>query len=572
MKLHFRDVGSESHSQGVTPLLFSGSALGSSVPHDEDLEEHLLMGQNAAPSNIPLRTGTANRSQAQPRSHSRCGHGPAFLYILGILIAFAVPFLVPLAFSRVIRAIDRLSVHSPSGNQNSSEKQLFRTSDSTGLRATDANAAPKFRDVPPNVQDNAKPVHVARLSAGQDSHAWSGGFAQSTDSGSQSARQLQTSASPSERTDSLMSKDARAALNPQLGEYSRGNSRHERSSYADSDLKPPYMQGEVASGYLPLNPSFPVSDQHHPTPLQRNNVDSFPKDASHFAGSNSASVGVSTEHSQSAHAFEDGSMIRKIGLPDTHDRPLAPWLASGPETSMNSPKASSPVTFVSDIARSDLKKVSDPWREHAVVHNQRLFLSKTFENRLNADVAPILASRGKEIWGDFAAECYEHWQSSFMFDQSPKLEAELKLTVSCGEGNTCTLSPKLSDFNGVQVSLGGGDGHAHFVRTFSRENVEIHRWGPLTGSLRAKLLDSSMLVVRRYCNNPPSSRIKVMSVGEIRAFLRVQTAGYSNSRPVEDTESVSDAPFIYETHPHYHIQTSAKRAVPAVAGSEISHL
>jgi hypothetical protein len=557
MKLHFREVGSDPYNQGVTPLLFTGSALGTSTHDEDDLEENLVMGQNTTPTVLQQRMSSSTRPQDPSRPISRCSNGPALLYILGILVAFAVPFCVPLAFSRVIRVFDRFSIssvtdirkNSPAHHELQASNSIERTGMETISYSPSQYSPPSFQDHERGGQAQRLPENAFIPSNQRNGH----------DSVPENPKQVRVN---------IASTTTDCATMPRKTE-GEGDSRPcSSSASAGTSGRNPH-QPEMGSTYVRMDKGVRTSSSGlEPYPSSHGGKQ-LPSSMTQKGGilvplSERPSLDLrnspdmrATEHLKAAEVTRD---IEKDGS----RRPsLAHWVSPSSVMAIHARDQERLPSSSSDLGNVDVKKISDPWSEHVAVQNERLYLSKTFENRLNADVGPVLAAN-EALWGDYPALCNEGWKVSFMLDQSPKLEAEMELTVACGEGQTCTIRPRLHNLNGVRVSTAGTDDKVHYVRTFTPNNVESHRWGPLKGPLRAKLLGSSTLVARRYCKSPAQSRFKVMSVEMVQEYFGAAMSNLSTLRGPERVSSPDD-PFVYEAHPHYHIQTSEDNKVSTAA-------
>jgi hypothetical protein len=557
MKLHFREVGSDPYSKGVTPLLFTGSALGTST-HDEDaLEENLVVGQNRTPTVLQQRMSSSTRPPGPSQPNSRCSNGPALLYILGILVAFAIPFCVPLAFSRAIRVFDRLSISSVTDIHKNApayhELQAANSIERTGLETRTFSTS---QYSPPSFQNHERGGQAPRL---PENHFIPSGQKNDLASVPENTKQ------PRANIVSTMTDCATMPRNT----GGEGDSRPCSSSASAGTSGRNPRQPEMGSTYVRIDKGGrTLSSRMAPYPSSHG-VKQLPSLMTHESGmavplhERPNSDLLNSPDMRATEGLKTAKVTRDIEQDGSRRPSLAPRVSPSSEMAIHTQDPQRLPSPSSDLGNVEVQKISDPWSEHVAVQNEHLYLSKTFENRLNADVGPVLAAN-EVLWGDYPALCNEGWKVSFLLDQSPNLEAEMELTVACGEGQTCTIRPRLHNLNGVRVSTAGTDDKVHYVRTFTPNNVESHRWGPLKGPLRVTLLGSSTLVARRNCKIPAQSRSKFMSVEMCQKYLRAAMSNLSTLR-VPESVSSTDNPFVYEAHPHYHIQISEENKVSTAA-------
>lgn len=503
MKLHFRNSGADSYSQGVTPLLIPGSASGSAVVNGGNVgpgsvsNMHPVMspsGVNSAyaAGSAPLGNPATRRT---PGIHLGCSFAQALLYVLGVVLVFTLPFAVPVAYSHAVKAVDRFGTTVRRSFHQDPPTAAIETGGSADESVASVPALPSVGQVQrPAGLDGAPPLfetsptasrpvsHEAGQPAGEPPAASSldssaaGAFAVS--SGSEGA--------PAEPTGAISGEAGGTSARP----------------------------AAANSGEAPRVPD-PVGQPHGQLSL----------------GDPPAEESIRTASSEESQGGIAGSEPAALG-----------WASS-------------------DMSHTDgHEPVVDPWIPHVEVENGKLLLSRTFESRLNADVAPHLAEGADDFWGGAGPPCAGS-SVSFLFDQSPRLEAVLHVATSCGEGRSCVITPVLRDFRRTEISLGDAGDLVHYVRTFNQDNVELHKWGPLRGALKMMLTDTAMLAVRRSCQDPLASSVRITSVAQIRAFLKLQHARRATG-PTASVASVDKA-FVYNAHPHHHI--GARGAQPSSA-------
>lgn len=207
---------------------------------------------------------------------------------------------------------------------------------------------------------------------------------------------------------------------------------------------------------------------------------------------------------------------------------------------------------------------ADSWSPHIEVKNGRLLLGKTFERRLDADLAPMLSESSHELWG-VSAPCLNA-KLHFDLENSPQLEAELQISTKCGAGKSCVITPRLYNIYRTVVSVGEPGEIFHFVHTFDANNHEVQKWGPLRGTLKVSLTKNSVLSVRRTCDDPLASITRQLSVAEIGSLIyNHHSRSGSKSIATSAMKAVAKTLF-YHGDPRLHINNqAAELGAPSVA-------
>lgn len=211
----------------------------------------------------------------------------------------------------------------------------------------------------------------------------------------------------------------------------------------------------------------------------------------------------------------------------------------------------------SDSATRTIKKEhsADSWIPYIEVKNGKLLLGKTFERRLDADLAPMLSESSYELWGA-TAPCLNA-KLHFDLENSPQLEAELQISTKCGAGKSCVITPRLYNIHRTVVSVGEPGETFHFVRTFDGNNHELQKWGPLRGTLKVSLTKNSVLSVRRTCDDTSVSSTRQFSVAEIGSLIyNHHSRSGSKSNASSAMKAVAKTLF-YHGDPHSHINNQA---------------
>lgn len=197
--------------------------------------------------------------------------------------------------------------------------------------------------------------------------------------------------------------------------------------------------------------------------------------------------------------------------------------------------------------------VVDEWHKYAMVRHGNLYLSETFEARLNEQVARRIYEKHPEIFGRQVQEgnCGGKEEVSFSFKASPRIRAELEIVTRCGHGgSSCTIKSEVDDLRRLHVNVGPGNGGEHFLRADGGAGSGGVWWGPLEGPLKVRLKESSMVVLRRVCGAERRFVWRVLSVGQIKQILReieeVERGGGKGESGLFDV-------FRYDAHPHEHI-------------------
>lgn len=166
----------------------------------------------------------------------------------------------------------------------------------------------------------------------------------------------------------------------------------------------------------------------------------------------------------------------------------------------------------------DVKPVRDVWSRYAVVRHGNLYLSETFEQRLNTEVAGRLYRQYPDIFGA-TEEC--RWRESvgFALSKSPRIAAEVEIVARCGEAvhSSCTMHAQIEDLRRLYVNVGLGE-TGHFVTADETRYSSRVRWGPLRGPLIVRLRDWSVMAFRRFCDGQVVNT-RVLGVAELKGLL-----------------------------------------------------
>lgn len=207
---------------------------------------------------------------------------------------------------------------------------------------------------------------------------------------------------------------------------------------------------------------------------------------------------------------------------------------------------------------SNTERFHDPWLPHAHIHDRTLDIAKTFENRLNNDVAPLLERMSDRLWPRSTAACGGRPSVRFVTSESPHVDIQLEIATGCGVEGSCTLRPILRDFRSMHVSLDENEKDAHFIRTFGADGNELNSWGPLKGELRARLLDDAQLLIASSCPQGKPG-LRMISVADLRVLLRryhLETAPENGSNTAGQRSPQEEA-FEFNSVPLYHLSHSA---------------
>lgn len=214
-------------------------------------------------------------------------------------------------------------------------------------------------------------------------------------------------------------------------------------------------------------------------------------------------------------------------------------------------------------ASDRLEPMLDEWNKYVVVRHGNLYMSETFEARLNEEVAGKVFERHPEIFGHVQRDCGGRPDISFSFNTSPKIQAELEIVTQCGpEGSSCTLRPGIDDLRRLHVNVGSGQAGEHFLTADATRESERVTWGPLVGPLKVKLLEDSMLALKKTCPDPQGSSTRILSVDQLKMILReiARREGSLRLRGKQDggygMEGSRFDVFRYDAHPHHHIGQS----------------
>lgn len=507
MKLHFRSSGGDSYSHSVTPLLTSGSASGSTVTpagHGNSVPSRLQPVMSMSDANSTRTRGSAplgNPATRHTAFPARCGQGQAVLYVLGIVLVFALPFAVPVAYSHAIKAADR-----------------FSTTVRHGFTQTVSNPALSIQEQSP-------------LSM--------------------------------ESTSALSSGNIPAVPIPQSSIQSTGDSGGS------------IMQSLSENG-LEHDRTFPRTGDH-PSSLA-SGPKAFGAEAERRIGSTELTAG------DSSHAPSIGKATNSVTETDWEGlhEPTAYSLPSSDKGSL--PAALSEVgdgghvssnpshSNILEPASRDLvshgrhEPQTDPWIPHVEIENGKILMARTFERRLNAEVAPRLAQRGEELWGRGVGSCTGA-AVTFSIDQSPTLEAELHIATKCGGGKSCVIKPQLRDFRNTEISLGDGADSVHYVQTKSQDSREVHKWGPLRGTLKVILLDSTILHITRSCEDPLASSSRLISVRDMRNAFQPQHEESSKLSTGPSMKALVEEALSYHAKPHHHMTAADSSAARQASSS-----
>lgn len=197
------------------------------------------------------------------------------------------------------------------------------------------------------------------------------------------------------------------------------------------------------------------------------------------------------------------------------------------------------------------ERTRDKWGKYVVVRHGNLYLSETFESRLNEEVARRIYGKYPKIFGEIEQDCVGKEEVSFSFKASPRIRAELEIVTRCGDGgSSCTIKSEVDDLRRLHVNVGPGNRGEHFLRADATVESGSVSWGPLEGPLKVRLDESSMVLLRRVCAGERGSAWRVLSVGQIKHILReIEEA---EGRVGRGESGLFDM-FRYEAHPHEHI-------------------
>lgn len=561
MKLHFRNNGAESYSQGITPLLIPGSASGSAVVNggvDSFPSMQPVMSVSDIQSNHPqgsaLLGGPATQTRREGLGRGICSRWRATFYIFTALLVIALPFAVPVAFSHAIRAVDRF---------NTTIRRGFQHSPFGGNIAERGIRPPVSVEMPIGHQDIGEIGDTGDTAQSSIEAHGSTGSASLGEVQAEPSSDLNNQGNNGEITTPHPTKEGPAtgtgeASNPTNADTlstsqplpSKGGVEGAQGSMDDF---PEYSRN--TSGELSRDASMTSSDQAPEVPpaAQGTSQEIYPEktmtahDTASSEGLDVSQADSSGESTLStprvdsgAAAVDESSLQHLAGDPES--------AVSSSELSSSQPLQVASSDFVNPDRRGPLK---DPWMPHIELHDGKLQIARTFERRLNADIAPILASHADELWPNASQPCADA-VLTFDLDDSPNLEAELRIVTSCGVGKSCTIRPRITDFRKAEISLGEPGEEVHYVRVLDENKVEQHRWGPLKGTLRIGLTDSALIPIRTICANPVASSNRVLSVGELRSAVEA----YAQPKQVDvdrrESHSTHEA-FSYNAHPHHHI-------------------
>lgn len=496
MKLHFRNTVGESYSHSVTPLLNPGSAPGSTVTpagHGHSVPPRLQPVLSMSDANSQRTRGSAPLGNPATRNtgpfQARCGQGQAILYVLGIVLVFALPFAVPVAYSHAIRAADRFSTTVRHGFTQVYNNPALSVQEQSPLSLESASFTSG------SVQEPLIPQSSVQSEG---------------DGGGGAMKQLSEKDLDPERTSAINSN------HPDSLAYGSHRSEAEAESrIGTTDL----MVGE--SGRAPSTTKLTNSGgetewkaSNEPTAYSLSSPDK-----------RSPPLPL-IEESEGGHAYSNPS----------HEGTLEPASRD-----------------LINPSRHEAK--TDPWIPHVEIQNGKILLARTFERRLNADVAPQLKDKGEELWGREMSSCVGA-AISFSIDQSPKLEAELHIATKCGGGKSCIIKPLLKDFRSTEISLGDEADSVHYVQTKSHDSPEQHKWGPLRGALKVILLDSTVLHVHRSCEDPLASSSRFISVRDLRNVFQARHEEPSKLNTGPSMKALVEEALSYHAKPHHHVTTA----------------
>lgn len=206
----------------------------------------------------------------------------------------------------------------------------------------------------------------------------------------------------------------------------------------------------------------------------------------------------------------------------------------------------------------------DEWNKYVVVRHGNLYLSETFEARLNEQVGWRIYKKHPEIFGGQGeGDCGGSAEVSFSFKASPRIRAELEIVTRCGHGrSSCTIKSEVDDLRRLHVNVGPGNGGEHFLRADGGAGSGGVWWGPLDGPLKVRLKESSMVVLRRVCGGERGFVWRVLSVGQIKQILReIEEVERNGKKEGERGESGLFDVFRYDAHPHEHIDRAAEKGL-----------
>jgi hypothetical protein len=563
MKLHFRNTGAESHSQGVTPLLIPGSASGSRVVNSGNVhgsapgmqpvmppsDVNSIHSQGSAPLGNP-----ATRRAGPLRAG--CLHGPAILYILGIVLVFALPFAMPVAYSHAIQVVDRFSTTVRRGfNNYAGDNSLpFQVQAPLSLSAdTDTSDVVNRRGSAATGLGNQASANLgtATTTPAPDDGSRLGQVQHRSELVADADQADASSSKPSEVPTQGASDFREVALNPMEGES--------RAPHDD----------DAAAGAVNLRREEPRSvgalDREAVEPSTTLATSTLPgaKDSVRQTGMEEQGAEIVGESVISGHA---GGGVA----------PEAALLSGSTTNGMNSEgfvaenNDGATPNATRDVSNSNGHEIAiDRWVPHVEVMNGRLLMARTFERRLNADVAPTLAKSGDELWGSSGVPCIGS-SVEFSFEQSPKLEAQLHIVTNCGPGKSCVITPTISDFRRTEISVGDASDPVHFVRTYSEDKVELHKWGPLRGALKMVLLDTALLAVRRTCDDPTASKVRILSVADIRNVIQRHVALRVKQGDSPSTPALVEKALSYHAQPHHHIDSRGRPLDPTLEHNQVA--
>lgn len=210
-----------------------------------------------------------------------------------------------------------------------------------------------------------------------------------------------------------------------------------------------------------------------------------------------------------------------------------------------------------------LEPVFDEWSKYVVVRHGNLYMSETFEARLNEQVAGKLFERHPEMFGHVQKDCGGKPDISFSFKASPRIQAELEIVTQCGssEGSSCVLRPRVDDLRRLHVNVGSGKEGEHFLRADATQESQSVTWGPLVGPLKVTLLEDSIMALKKTCLDPAATATRILSVGQVKEMLR-EIARLEWTLSARGDSQLQDSRFDvfkYDAHPHHHIRQKNNR-------------
>lgn len=190
-------------------------------------------------------------------------------------------------------------------------------------------------------------------------------------------------------------------------------------------------------------------------------------------------------------------------------------------------------------AQAPDEDVINEWRKYGVVRHGRLYLSETFEWRLNNEISPHLNGMKSRLFRSTLGRCKEKTSIRLSLNLSPRVKGRVEVLTRCGrESSSCLVQSIISDVRRLHVNVRGEEGH--FLTADAGNGESEYTWGPVVGGLKVEVADESMVVVRLVCGGVKVVGSRVMSVRRIKELMKeigqdglLQVFRY-NGRPKQD--------------------------------------